>query len=97
MIQNVKLPLNGTELIEALVNDWGGFLREYRMALNELTSDFQIVDLEWKTKYGYSPIEHLKSRMKTPVSLIKKCKNGACPLTGKAYGQTFMISSAFAS
>ncbi|WP_237703257.1 GTP pyrophosphokinase [Paenibacillus larvae] len=72
MIQNVKLPLNGTELIEALVNDWGGFLREYRMALNELTSDFQIVDLEWKTKYGYSPIEHLKSRMKTPVSLIKK-------------------------
>ncbi|AQT83306.1 GTP pyrophosphokinase YwaC [Paenibacillus larvae subsp. larvae] len=72
MIQNVKLPLNGTELIEALVNDWGGFLREYQMALNELTSDFQIVDLEWKTKYGYSPIEHLKNRMKTPVSLIKK-------------------------
>ncbi|MBG9793498.1 GTP pyrophosphokinase [Paenibacillus dendritiformis] len=49
------------------------------MALNELKSDFQIIDLEWKTRHGYSPIEHIKGRIKDPLSLIKKMERKNIP------------------
>lgn len=42
------------------------------MVLKELESDFSILDLEWNATYGYSPIEHIKTRLKDPMSLIRK-------------------------
>ncbi|KOS69820.1 GTP pyrophosphokinase [Lysinibacillus contaminans] len=57
------------------------------MALYELESDFNIIDLEWKAKYGYSPIEHLKTRMKTLTSLIEKIERKDLPLTQEAIKQ----------
>ncbi|RJG23101.1 GTP pyrophosphokinase family protein [Paenibacillus thiaminolyticus] len=67
------------EILEALQKHWGGFFRQYQMALNELKSDFQIIDLEWKTRHGYSPIEHIKGRIKDPLSLIKKMERKNIP------------------
>lgn len=51
------------------------------MALNELQSDFQIIDLDWKTKFGYSPIEHMKARVKNPLSLLKKIERKGIPFS----------------
>lgn len=59
----------------------GWFFRQYEMALNELQSDFQIIDLDWKTKFGYSPIEHMKARVKNPLSLLKKIERKGIPFS----------------
>lgn len=60
------------EMVEALKNTWTPFIKSYKMVLIELESDFKILDLEWNATHGYSPIEHIKTRLKKPTSLIKK-------------------------
>lgn len=60
------------KMINSLKNEWMPFIKRYEMVLNELESDFSILDLEWKATYGYSPIEHIKTRLKNPMSLVKK-------------------------
>ncbi|MGE8203435.1 GTP pyrophosphokinase [Heyndrickxia sp. NPDC080065] len=72
------------EVIQKALHNWGGFFIPYQMALHELESDFKIIDLEWKTKHGYSPIEHLKTRMKTLKSLVEKIQNKEVSLTQEA-------------
>jgi putative GTP pyrophosphokinase len=69
------------QLIQKAVKNWRGFFVQYEMALYEMESDFKIIDLEWKSQYGYSPIEHLKTRMKTLQSLVQKIDNKNIPLT----------------
>ncbi|MBS4200461.1 GTP pyrophosphokinase family protein [Bacillus sp. FJAT-49732] len=61
-----------------------GFFLPYQMALHELESDFKIIDLEWKTRYGYSVIEHKKTRIKTLRSLVEKIQRKEIPLTQEA-------------
>lgn len=67
--------------VQTALKNWKGFFIPYEMALKELESDFLIIDLEWKSKHGYSPIEHLKTRMKTLQSLIEKIEKRNIPLT----------------
>lgn len=59
-------------MINSLKNEWMPFIKRYEMVLKELESDFSILDLEWKATYGYSPMEHIKTRLKNPMSLIRK-------------------------
>lgn len=47
-------------------------MKEYEMGLLEIKSDLEIIDLEWRATNGYSPFEHVKTRIKTPLSLRKK-------------------------
>ncbi|MFC7395448.1 GTP pyrophosphokinase [Scopulibacillus cellulosilyticus] len=79
-----EININQIEFLDELFNEWSGFFLKYKMALTELKSDFEIIDLEWRGKYGYSPIEHLKTRMKKPRSLIKKVEERQIPLTLKS-------------
>ncbi|WP_338752711.1 GTP pyrophosphokinase family protein [Bacillus sp. FJAT-52991] len=74
-------------VVQAALKNWKGFFIPYQMALDELESDFKIIDLEWKTAHGYSPIEHLKTRMKTIFSLVDKIENKNIPLTQEAIQQ----------
>ncbi len=67
------------EMIEAMKNEWMPFVKRYEMVLIELESDFKILDLEWNATYGYSPIEHIKTRLKTATSLIKKIDSRNIP------------------
>ena len=60
------------QMVDSLRNEWMPFVNRYEMVLKELESDFAILDLEWNATYGYSPIEHIKTRMKDPMSLIRK-------------------------
>ncbi|WP_332849180.1 GTP pyrophosphokinase [Bacillus sp. FJAT-42315] len=75
---------HSVDAIQKVLKDWKGFFIPYQMALNELESDFKIIDLEWKTAHGYSPIEHLKTRMKTVFSLVDKVESKNIPLTQEA-------------
>ncbi|MGL5531478.1 MAG: GTP pyrophosphokinase [Culicoidibacterales bacterium] len=51
---------------------WREVLGRYQMAVEELQSDLKIIDMDWRTQFGYSPIEHLKIRVKTLESIEKK-------------------------
>ncbi|WP_425280455.1 GTP pyrophosphokinase [Paenibacillus camerounensis] len=44
----------------------------YRHALNELENKIDVVKTEWQVRDGYSPIEHVKSRIKEPKSILRK-------------------------
>ncbi|MET3321489.1 UNVERIFIED_ORG: putative GTP pyrophosphokinase [Peribacillus simplex] len=72
------------EVIQKVLDNWRGFFLPYQMALHELESDFKVIDLEWKTQYGYSPIEHMKTRLKKLRSLVEKIQRKEIPLTQEA-------------
>ncbi|KON90458.1 GTP pyrophosphokinase [Sporosarcina globispora] len=70
--------------MQKVIDNWRGFFLPYQMALHELESDFKIIDLAWKTQHGYSPIEHMKTRMKTIKSLVEKIQKKEIHLTQEA-------------
>jgi putative GTP pyrophosphokinase len=72
------------EVIQKVLDNWRGFFLPYQMALHELESDFKVIDLEWKTQHGYSPIEHMKTRIKKLSSLVEKIQRKEIPLTQEA-------------
>lgn len=53
---------------------WQKTIHEYRFALRELETKVMILNTEWKLQDGYSPIEHVKVRLKEPESIINKLK-----------------------
>ena len=61
-------------------HQWREHFRYYEMAITELESDLGIIDLDWQTRLGYSPIEHVKTRMKTLPSIVRKMKRKDLPL-----------------
>ena len=63
---------------------WREHFRYYEMAITELESDLGIIDLDWQTRLGYSPIEHVKTRMKTLPSIVRKMKRKELPLDVEA-------------
>jgi len=44
----------------------------YRLALNELQNKIDVIKTEWQIRDGFSPIEHIKSRIKEPKSILQK-------------------------
>ncbi len=46
----------------------------HKFALSEIETKVNILNEEHKVLYEYNPIEHVKTRLKTPVSIVKKLK-----------------------
>ncbi|BCG57031.1 GTP pyrophosphokinase [Paenibacillus sp. URB8-2] len=67
--------LGRLELNEDLSRQLGEFKKMpalYRLALKELENKVETLKTEWKMRDGYSPIEHIKSRVKEPKSILQK-------------------------
>ena len=56
------------------VDQWKSVMFLYDSALNDLTTKIEILNNEFVHIYNYNPIEHIKSRLKTPDSIVKKLK-----------------------
>ncbi|WP_442789514.1 GTP pyrophosphokinase [Paenibacillus sp. CAA11] len=54
----------------------------YQLALDELKNRIKLIQTEWQHKCGYNPIEHIKTRIKEPKSIIQKLQRKGFPLTG---------------
>ncbi|EPE62916.1 GTP pyrophosphokinase ywaC [Exiguobacterium sp. S17] len=78
-------------------HQWREQFRYYEMAITELESDLGIIDLDWQTRLGYSPIEHVKTRMKTLPSIIRKMNQNSFHSKWERYGTIFMTSPAYGS
>lgn len=48
------------------------FLMSYKFALDELNTKVEILKQEFQYIHDYNPIEYVKSRVKTPESILKK-------------------------
>lgn len=57
------------------------FLMSYKFALDELNTKIDILKQEFHYIHDYNPIEHVKSRLKTPESIVKKVYRKGYELT----------------
>lgn len=48
------------------------FMMSYKFALDEVNTKIDILKQEFHHIHDYNPIEHVKSRLKTPESIVKK-------------------------
>ena len=56
------------------VDQWKEMMFLYSAALKEINAKIEIMNDEFEERYGHSPIEHTKSRLKTPDSIVRKLK-----------------------
>jgi len=56
------------------VDNWKTILLLYNSALKEIGTKLEILNDEFQHVHQYNPIEHIKSRIKTPESIVKKLK-----------------------
>ncbi|WP_310937733.1 GTP pyrophosphokinase family protein [Clostridium sp. SHJSY1] len=58
--------------VKELEKDLKRFLMSYKFGLDELNTKINILKQEFQYAHDYNPIEHVKSRIKTPESIMKK-------------------------
>ncbi len=56
------------------VDSWATTLLLYNSALKEIGTKLEILNDEFQHIHQYNPIEHIKSRIKTPESIVRKLK-----------------------
>ena len=56
------------------VNSWETVIFLYNSALKEVGTKLEILNDEFCHIHNYNPIEYIKSRIKTPESIVKKLK-----------------------
>lgn len=55
-----------------LRDEFQRFLREYEFGMREVETKISILRDEFTHHHAYNPIEHVKSRLKTPDSIVEK-------------------------
>ena len=53
---------------------WESLMLLHSAALKEMNTKLEILNDEFIHMHHYNPIEHIKSRIKTPESIVKKLK-----------------------
>lgn len=56
------------------VDQWRSVMFLYDSALKKVNTKIEIMNNEFVSRYDYNPIEHIKSRLKTADSIVKKLK-----------------------
>ncbi len=63
------------------VNQWKEFFLVYKFGLEEMKTKINILQDEFQMMRDYNPIEHVKSRIKSPDSVIKKLDRKGLPIS----------------
>lgn len=63
------------------VDQWRSVMFLYDSALKEMNTKIEILNNEFVNRYDYNPIEHIKSRVKTADSIVKKLKKDGHEVT----------------
>ncbi|MBN7793749.1 GTP pyrophosphokinase family protein [Microbacterium esteraromaticum] len=68
------LPVDDAAIAEArqLRDEFQRFLREYEFGMREIETKISILQDEFTHMHAYNPIEHVKSRLKSPDSIVEK-------------------------
>lgn len=80
LIEAEKEFFNGKDIIispedvEGAVGEIQEVLMIYRAAIKEISTKLDILDYEFKVRRQRNPIEYMKSRVKSPISIMEKLK-----------------------
>lgn len=66
------------------VDSWKEAMLDYNSALKQIETKLNILNDEFQHIHRYNPIEHIKARIKTPESIVKKLRR---------YGLEFTLSN----
>lgn len=69
MKSNIDL---NVQQLKSIKTELSKFLMPYKFGLAELNTKIDILKQEFQYIHDYNPIEHVKSRIKTPESILKK-------------------------
>lgn len=58
--------------VKLLKMEFTRFMMPYKFAMDEVKTKIDILNQEFNYVHEYNPIEHVKSRLKTPESILKK-------------------------
>jgi len=67
------------QLIKNLQKRVAAFHLSYKFAIDELTTKIEILQEEFEHTHDYSPIEHVRTRLKSMDSIIEKVRRTNCP------------------
>ena len=56
------------------IDSWNEVTLIYNAALRQVETKMEILNDEFQHVHRYNPIEHIKARIKTPESIVKKLK-----------------------
>ena len=56
------------------ITSWNTAMLIYNSALKEMGTKIEILNDEFQHVHQYNPIEYVKTRLKTPESIVKKLK-----------------------
>ncbi|KUP09826.1 GTP pyrophosphokinase [Bacillus coahuilensis m2-6] len=68
-------------VIQQTILQWKTLLLQYKFALDEMNTKLNILNQEFQQIHHHNPIEHLKSRVKSPESIQKKLYRKGVPIT----------------
>lgn len=76
-VQKLREEINTAQFpmqISEGVDSWKTVMLLYQSALKEINTKLEILNDEFRLVHQYNPIEHIKSRIKSPESIVKKLK-----------------------
>lgn len=68
---------------QARIEEWKNFLFIYKFALDEINTKLTILNDEFQFVHQHNPIEHVKSRIKSPESIMAKLERKGLEITTK--------------
>lgn len=67
--------------VKSQVDEWEMSMFLYESALKTMRTKIEILNQEYQQVHNHNPIEHIKSRVKSPESIVKKLKKQGLPVT----------------
>ena len=71
-MNRTPLPQDRLEQLKMFKHELTRFMLSYKFGLEEIETKIDIMRQEFELIHDYNPIEHVKSRLKTPESILKK-------------------------
>ncbi|MGG3432744.1 GTP pyrophosphokinase family protein [Heyndrickxia coagulans] len=76
----VAIPIDFEQMKE-VKTELTRFMMSYKFALHEVMTKIDILKEEFQYVHNYNPIEHVKSRLKSPESMLNKAYRKGCGLS----------------
>lgn len=70
-----------TDWVKKYASPYQELMAFYRCAMMEVETKFNVLNEELSLRYDRNPIEAVKTRLKTPESVLEKLSRKGCPLT----------------
>ncbi|WP_338451159.1 GTP pyrophosphokinase family protein [Niallia oryzisoli] len=91
--EELKKKIHETEILQSNLLEWKEHLFVYKFALEEINTKLKILNEEYQYIHNHNPIEHMKSRIKSPASIAKKLQRKGLEITvGNAIEQIHDIA-----